>query len=98
LGNNHVDGKLTKSTDDRVKWTNDTDKDFVVCFHAADDKHPFEAFVWYVPKHKQRKSGKIRGDATLKDYEYSVYDASTMIHMCEPSGSVPVTIPKIIIQ
>jgi hypothetical protein len=59
--------KLSKGGDERIIWHNPSKTDLYACLDAK--ASPFEAYAWYVPAGKDRKSGKIRDDVNASSTE-----------------------------
>lgn len=89
---------LTKSKDERIVWINNSGNDLYICADPNND--PFEPYGWLVPKHDQRKSGKIR-DAITPPHSYNqneFYTYSKPCLMSPPTDESATSNPKIIIQ
>src|SRR5258708_30628861 len=65
------DCTLSKGNDERAVFVNNSRSDLYVCFNPKND--PFEAYAFYVPASKERKSGKVKDESNPpSSFEYFV--------------------------
>jgi hypothetical protein len=89
---------LNKHDDERIIWINNSGNDLYICADPKND--PFEAYGWFVPKHDQRKSGKI-SDTVNPPQSYDnkqFYTYPTPCLATPPPADANRSNPKIIIQ